>query len=112
MSQGQLRLKYTLEQELLHVKAYLEITEARFIDRLTILYDVDDHLLYEKIPPFTLQPIVENAIHHGINDMENNSVVKMTVRDLGTEIEIMVEDNGKGILPERLADFGHNAARV
>lgn len=96
----------TLEQELSHVKAYLEIIEARFIDRLTILYNVDDHLLYEKIPPFTLQPIVENAIHHGINDMENNSIVKMTVRDLGAEIEIKVEDNGKGISPERLADLG------
>lgn len=96
----------TLEQELLHVKAYLEITEARFIDRLTILYDVDEHLLNEKIPPFTLQPIVENAIHHGIKDMENNSVVKMMVRDLDAEIEIMVKDNGKGILPERLAVLG------
>ncbi|TQR16481.1 sensor histidine kinase [Psychrobacillus soli] len=96
----------TLEQELLHVKAYLEIIEARFIDRLTILYDVDENLLHEKIPPFTLQPIVENAIHHGINDMENNSVVRMTVRDLGAEIEIKVEDNGKGILPERLAVLG------
>ncbi len=96
----------TLEQELLHVKAYLEIIEARFIDRLTIVYDIDDHLLREKIPPFTLQPIVENAIHHGINDMEKNSVVQMTVRDLGKEIEIKVEDNGKGIAPERLAVLG------
>lgn len=97
----------TLEQELLHVKAYLEIIEARFIDRLTILYDVDNHLLYEKIPPFTLQPIIENAIHHGINDMENNSVVQMSVCDLGAEIEIKVEDNGKGIPPERLAVLGN-----
>ena len=73
----------SLEQELSHVKAYLEIIEARFIDRLTILYDVDDNLLHERIPPFTLQPIVENAIHHGINDMEKNSIIKMTVRDVG-----------------------------
>ncbi|SDN60233.1 two-component system, LytT family, sensor histidine kinase LytS [Psychrobacillus sp. OK028] len=97
----------TLEQELLHVKAYLEIIEARFIDRLTILYDVDDLLLCEKIPPFTLQPIVENAINHGIKDMENNSVVQMTVRDIDGKIEIKVEDNGKGILPERLAVLGN-----
>ncbi|MFJ7825952.1 LytS/YhcK type 5TM receptor domain-containing protein [Psychrobacillus sp. NPDC096623] len=97
----------TLEQELLHVKAYLEIIEARFIDRLTILYDVDDLLLFEKIPPFTLQPIVENAINHGIKDMEHNSVVKMTVRDIDGKIEIKVEDNGKGILPERLTVLGN-----
>ena len=53
-----------------------------------------------------MQPIVENAIHHGIKDMENNSVVKMTVRDVDAEIEIIVEDNGKGILPERIAVMG------
>ncbi|MBO0587795.1 sensor histidine kinase [Sporosarcina sp. E16_8] len=96
----------SLEQELSHVKAYLEIIEARFVDRLTILYDVDDNLLAEKIPPFTLQPIVENAIHHGINDMVKNSIIKMTVHDVGTEIEIRVEDNGKGITPERIAILG------
>jgi len=96
----------SVAQELSHVKAYLEVIEARFIDRLTILYDMDDNLLAEKIPPFTLQPIVENAIHHGINDMEKNSVIKMTVRNVGTEIEIRVEDNGKGITPERIAILG------
>jgi len=96
----------SLEQELSHIKAYLEIIEARFVDRLTILYDVDDNLLDEKIPPFTLQPIVENAIHHGINDMEKNSIIKMTVHNVGAEIEIRVEDNGKGISPERIAILG------
>ncbi len=96
----------SLEQELSHVKAYLEITEARFVDRLTILYDLDDNLLAQKIPPFTLQPIVENAIHHGINDMVKNSIIKMTVHNVGTEIEIRVEDNGKGITPERIAILG------
>ncbi|WP_342506961.1 sensor histidine kinase [Sporosarcina sp. FSL K6-2383] len=96
----------TLAQELSHVKAYLEIIEARFVDRLTIVYDVDDHLLDERIPPFTLQPIVENAIHHGIRDMERNSIIQMTVRDLGREIEIRVKDNGKGMVPERLAILG------
>jgi len=98
--------KISLEQELSHVKAYLEIIEARFVDRLTILYDVDDNLLAEKIPPFTLQPIVENAIHHGIKDMEKNSIIKMTVHNVGAEIEIRVEDNGKGIGPERIAILG------
>lgn len=96
----------SLEQELSHVKAYLEIIEARFVDRLTILYDVDENLLTEQIPPFTLQPIVENAIHHGINDREKDSMIKMTVKNLGSEIEISVEDNGKGITPERIAMLG------
>jgi len=98
--------KVSLEQELSHVKAYLKIIEARFIDKLTILYDVDDNLLEEMIPPFTLQPIVENAIHHGIKDMVKNSIIKITVMDTGHEIEVKVEDNGKGIPPERILLLG------
>lgn len=96
----------SLEQELSHVKAYLEIIEARFIDKLTIVYDVDDNLLGEKIPPFTLQPIVENAIHHGISDMEKDCMIKVTVCAEEKEINIIVEDNGKGILPERILQLG------
>jgi len=89
--------KVSLAQELSHVKAYLEINEARFIDKLTVIYNVDDNLLAEQIPPFTLQPIVENAIHHGINDMDKNCIIKITVWNPGNGIEIKVEDNGKGI---------------
>ncbi|MBO1915543.1 histidine kinase, partial [Microvirga sp. 3-52] len=70
--------KVSLEQELSHVRAYLEIIEARFVDKLTILYEVDNNLSTEMIPPFTLQPIVENAIHHGIHDMEKDSIIKLT----------------------------------
>lgn len=92
--------KVTLEQELSHVKAYLEIIEARFIDRLTIVYDVDKSILQEMIPPFTLQPILENAILHGISDKEDDCLVKITIRQkVNQVIEIKVEDNGKGIDP-------------
>ena len=59
------------------------------------------------IPPFTLQPIVENAIHHGIKDMEKGSIIKVTVQGFADEIEIKVEDNGKGIDPERIRLLGN-----
>jgi len=95
-----------LEQEISHVRAYLEINEARFVDKLTIKYDVDHNLLAEMIPPFTLQPIVENAIHHGISDMERNCLIKISVLDHHKEIEVKVADNGKGITPERIKLLG------
>lgn len=98
--------KISLEQELSHVKAFLEIIEARFIDRLTVVYDVDERLLQEKIPPFTLQPIVENAIHHGINEMDENCFIKISIKNENDDIIIQVEDNGKGISPERLQQLG------
>lgn len=100
--------KVSLEQELSHVRAYLEIIGARFVDKLTILYDIDDNLVEEMIPPFTMQPIVENAIQHGFRDMEKDSFIKVTVRELENEIEINVEDNGKGIAPERIDVLGAN----
>lgn len=92
----------TLERELSYVKAYLEIIEARFVDRLTIIYEIDESLLYEMIPPFTLQPIVENAIQHGINDKKEKCSVKICIRQIErNEYEIQVEDNGVGIAPQR-----------
>ncbi|MFS0576194.1 sensor histidine kinase [Sporosarcina sp. 179-K 3D1 HS] len=98
----------TLEQELLHVEAYLKIEEARFVDKLTIRYDIDQRILDEMIPPLTLQPIVENAIKHGIKNMEKNSVVKIRMRTRDKGIEIAVQDNGQGIPPDRMADLGSN----
>lgn len=98
--------KISLEEELLHVKAYLEIIEARFVDQLTILYDIDESLLEVQIPPFTLQPIVENAIHHGMRDMEKGCVLKMSIQPCGENVAIKVEDNGKGIPPERKKKLG------
>lgn len=96
----------SLAQELSHVKAYLAINEARFIDKLTIVYDVDETVLARSIPPFTLQPLVGNAIHHGIKDMERNSVIQVFIRQKGEDIEIGVSDNGIGMSPERAAMIG------
>lgn len=99
----------TLLQELEHVKAYLAIIEARFVDRLTIYYEVDETLLQEKIPPFILQPIIENAIHHGIKDKETDCKIIVSIqRTTEEKIEIAVADNGAGIAPGRLKEIGTN----
>jgi len=58
----------TLEEELAHVRAYLEIEKARFEERLTVEIDVDPTMLQVRLPTFTLQPLLENAIKHGIAD--------------------------------------------
>jgi two-component system LytT family sensor kinase len=56
----------TLEEELTHVNSYLEIEKARFEERLSVEIDVDPSMLRVKLPTFTLQPLLENAIKHGI----------------------------------------------
>jgi two-component system, LytTR family, sensor histidine kinase LytS len=99
----------SLEQELKHVKAYLEIEEARFVDRLKVQYDIDEKSLSQMIPPLTLQPIVENAIKHGIKDKEENCLVKIIIKKQESGVKIIVEDNGEGIPPERLEQLGQNS---
>lgn len=96
----------SLEQELKQVQAYLEIEEARFVDRLQIKYDVDSHVLNQRLPPLTLQPIVENAIKHGIKDLEQDAVVHISLQEENETIHISVKDNGKGMTPERITKLG------
>jgi two-component system, LytTR family, sensor histidine kinase LytS len=91
----------TLEQELKHVKAYLEIEEARFVHKLQVFYEVDEEALLKKIPPLTLQPIVENAIKHGFKDKENNCIVKIFIKKCDEATLVTVEDNGQGMAKER-----------
>ncbi|MCV6038890.1 histidine kinase, partial [Escherichia coli] len=59
----------TLKEELAHVNSYLSIEKARFTDRLEVEIDIQPELLDIKLPSFTLQPLVENAIKHGISNM-------------------------------------------
>lgn len=96
----------TLEQEIKHTKAYLSIEEARFVDKLEVIYDLDDRALLQNIPPLTLQPLVENSIKHGFKDKENNCTVKITVKEINNFICVKVEDNGQGMSNERAEQIG------
>lgn len=91
----------TLEQELRHVKAYLSIEEVRFVDKLTVIYDIEEDALLQNLPPLTLQPIVENAIKHGMKDKENNCIVKIIIQKQNLATYVKVEDNGGGMSKER-----------
>jgi len=95
-----------LEQELNHVKAYLSIEEARFVNKLEVIYDIDQSTLLQNIPPLTLQPIVENAIKHGFQDKEHNCIIKITIRKENNVIYIKIEDNGKGMSKTRARQIG------
>tara|TARA_R110001583_G_scaffold195524_2_gene375351 strand:- start:17133 stop:18857 length:1725 start_codon:yes stop_codon:yes gene_type:complete len=65
----------TIQEELDHINAYLEIELARFSDRLTVNIKVDPQLLAQTMPTFTLQPLVENAIKHGTSTLLENGVI-------------------------------------
>ncbi|MDO5292837.1 MAG: histidine kinase [bacterium] len=82
-------------QELDHVKHYLYIQQLRFGDRIQVEYDLAITDFF--IPTLTLQPIVENAIHHGITKQEKGGIVKIATKQQDDEIWIQVSDNGVGL---------------
>ncbi len=83
----------TLEEELNHISAYLEIEKARFGERLTVNHEIDPALLDLRIPVFTLQPLIENAIKHGIADLLERGQIWIRVYCQEKLIVIEVEDN-------------------
>ncbi|WP_178024379.1 sensor histidine kinase [uncultured Paenibacillus sp.] len=86
----------TLENELELTQAYVNIEKARFGDRLAIEYEIeaDSNRL---IPPLILQPLVENAIKHGLMSSVRGGIVKISVREMDEKLRFSVEDNGCGM---------------
>ncbi|WP_170008143.1 sensor histidine kinase [Bacillus fonticola] len=96
----------TLAEELKHVKAYLAIEEARFVDKLTVSYDIESEALTSLVPPLTLQPIVENAVKHGIQNKDKNCMIHIHIHSGEATTTVMVIDNGEGMSQERLQEIG------
>ncbi|WP_434998573.1 LytS/YhcK type 5TM receptor domain-containing protein [Vibrio scophthalmi] len=88
----------TLKDELAHVNAYLTIEKARFTDRLEVDIDIDSSLLQRKLPTFTLQPLVENAIKHGISNLLEGGVIRIYSQPEAQGQRIIVEDNAGSYL--------------
>jgi len=91
----------TIENELELVKAYLNIEKARFGERLRVVYDVDvDVNIW--IPPLILQPLVENAVRHGLMCNLRGGTVKISIKnETSALVRFVVEDDGSGMSAER-----------
>ncbi len=83
----------SLEEELDHVRSYLKIEEARFGERLRVTMEALPELLAARVPTFTLQPIIENAIKHGISELIEGGEVRIAIGREGENVEIVIEDN-------------------
>jgi signal transduction histidine kinase len=86
-----------LAAELGFVRRYLAIEEFRFPDRLRIEVDVPDELLEAEVPNLILQPLVENAIRHGVARSSSSGLVRITARRANGWLELSVEDDGPGL---------------
>jgi hypothetical protein len=89
--------KVPFAEELRIVESYLTIQRVRFADRLRINIDVMPEAMEGLVPCFLLQPILENAIHHGIAPMEAGGVIETSIRRRGDRLWMQVRDNGAGV---------------
>ncbi len=92
----------TLAEELRNVERYLVLEQARFGDRLQVSLLVAPEVLPVTLPYLAVQPLVENAVRHGLATKEGPGHVTITATDLGSEAEIAIEDDGVGTDPERV----------
>ena len=91
----------TLEQELSNVNSYLFLTEARFEDALHVTWDLPEDLTALRLPPLILQPIVENAVRHGMVSVDDRRV-HISIRQDAERARIRVSDQGHGFPPQVL----------
>jgi len=90
----------TLAEELGNIEHYLALEQARFGDQLQISLLVAPEVLSVAVPYLAIQPLVENAVRHGLESKEGVGHVSITASDEGSEAEIVVEDDGVGTDPE------------
>lgn len=93
------------EQELKHTKSYLSLEQQRFQSRLRVIYEIT--VCDFSLPPLTLQPIVENAVRHGILHWEDGGTVTVRTEESETACLIIVSDDGVGFPAEANNDDGH-----
>lgn len=92
----------TIAEELGSIHSYLELERARFGDRLRVTLQIAPETLATVIPFLSVQPLVENAVRHGLEPGEGGGEIRIASRDDGTHTEITVEDDGVGMDPEAL----------
>jgi two-component system, LytTR family, sensor kinase len=85
-----------LERELQIVDAYLEIEQLRMGDRLRVEKQVDPAALRVPIPVFSIQPLVENAIKHGVSPNPEGGLLRVTIGMQGEQLAVSIEDSGRG----------------
>ncbi|WP_319201581.1 LytS/YhcK type 5TM receptor domain-containing protein [uncultured Ilyobacter sp.] len=90
-----------LQTEINHVKSYVFIELARFEEKLKVVYDVPENLNC-LMPPLTLQPIVENAIKHGILPKKNGGIIKVTGYKNSNVVNLEISDDGVGIEKDKI----------
>jgi len=95
----------TLHDEIEYIRNYLELEQARFKDKIKVGWDIDDNLLDACLPVLTVQPLVENAVRHGIIPKAGCGHIAIAAAGLDGRLTVTVNDDGVGIPPAALPDL-------
>lgn len=94
-----------LSEELEHARNYLLIQKIRYNKKFSFSFDVDDNVLNYKVVKLILQPIIENAIYHGINTEYNEGSIQIRAYEKDQKLYLEIEDDGYGITPEKIEEL-------
>ena len=92
----------TIEEEFMYIDKYIALLKRRFEDRITLNKEVDPQVLYIKIPRLLIQPLIENAVYHGVENSRGKGIITLTASIREDLLIIEVIDNGNGISTDEL----------
>ncbi|QSB10784.1 histidine kinase [Lysinibacillus fusiformis] len=109
LESGKDEQRATLEKELEIIRAYVEIEQARFGNKLTVILTIEETLDAStvEIPSLLIQPLVENAIRHGIFEKDGNGTVTIEIKRQQNHLSIRVMDDGVGMTEEQVKALNH-----
>ncbi|WP_102026636.1 sensor histidine kinase [Salirhabdus sp. Marseille-P4669] len=106
-SLGDISKSVTLKSEVEIVEDYFIIQKTRFVDRIQFVRDLRTSHLDISVPRLTLQPLIENAFIHGIEEKEEGGMIVLKIYDKGAQTIVEVSDNGKGMSEEQIDQLLH-----
>lgn len=95
----------SFEEELSYMDKYISLIKRRYEDRFEFIKDVDREVMDVKIPRLLIQPLVENAVHHGIETTGGTGIIKLIAKIEDRHLAVEIIDNGAGIPGERLEEI-------
>jgi LytS/YehU family sensor histidine kinase len=95
-----------LKSELDMVEQYLSIEQVRFGERLSVVCDFDQELMSTKVPAMLLQPLVENAMRHGLGEKQSDGTLWISTRKVAGNLMIKIQDDGVGCEPQKVLKDG------
>ena len=98
----------TIEEEIKNTKLYIEILQLRYGDKLEVFWEVGDEVLACPIVKVSFQPIIENAIYHGIKPLRRNGILTITIYKTSNGVVAEIKDNGIGMKKEQMEKLNEN----